>query len=348
MTIPRHISLLVLLCGTILVAQVRDGKPVSILASVTDSRDRFVDNLRQQDFELREDGKEQSITAFKTFRNTASSVGVLVDVSGSMKSRLNSTINAIDDFAGDLYKDDELFLMPFAETPRIASDYGDGRSEFHRELWKLTPSGNPALYDSVIEAVRKLQMGRESRRVLLIVSHGGDLVSAASPAVAIRTIRESDVLVYCLGIPPSIGSPFDGVSNYSSGQISLPQGGRSPQTPLPFPRTIPIPVPGGGPPRPVPVPLPGSADRVEDTMDMDALRALAQAGVGLAWRIRDRSGLCEPIDRVLSQIRSELHSQYAIGFTPNHPLKDNQWHDVTIRVKEPGYRVDSRSEYLGK
>jgi len=83
-------------------------------------------------------------------------------------------------------------------------------------------------------------------------------------------------------------------------------------------------------------------------MDMDALRALAEAGGGEAWRVRDRSGLGEPIDRVLSQIRSELRSQYAIGFVPNHPLKDNQWHQVTIRVKESGYSVSSRREYVGK
>jgi VWFA-related protein len=325
---------------------------VSILASVTDSRGRFIDDLRQQDFELFEDGKNQTITEFKTFRDTASSVGVLVDTSGSMRTRLNDAIDAIDEFANDLYNYDEHFLMPFADKQRIASDYGDGRPEFLRELWRLTASGNPALYDSVIEAIRKLRMGRESRRVLLIVSHGGDLVSSASPALAIREIRQSDVLVYCLGIPAPFGNQFGGSSNYLPGQISVPQqrGGQNPQNPFPLPdgRTIPFPAPGGPRPVPLPVPTPVPSNRVEDTMDLDALQALAEAGGGKAWRVRDRSGRGEPLERILSQIRSELRGQYAIGFTPEHPLKDEKWHSVTIRVKQPGYSVRSRSEYIGK
>ena len=88
-----------LLIATVLAAQVRDGKPVSILVSVTDDRGRFVDNLQQQDFELREEGKEQTISEFKTFRNTASSIGVIVDVSASMKNRLPDAIDAIDEYA---------------------------------------------------------------------------------------------------------------------------------------------------------------------------------------------------------------------------------------------------------
>jgi len=335
-----------LLIATVLAAQVRDGKPVSILVSVTDDRGRFVDNLQQQDFELREEGKEQTISEFKTFRNTASSVGVIVDVSASMKNRLPDAIDAIDEFVGTLHKNDELFLMPFADIPRVAADYGDGRSEFHRELSRLTNSGNPALYDSIIEAIHKLRLGHESRRVLLIVSHGGDLVSNATPLGAIRAIHESDVLVYCLGIPAPFGSNFNGASNDFAGQIVIGQPGTSPQNPFPLPgRTIPIPVPGRPAPLPVPVPAP---NRIEDTLDMDALKALAEAGEGQAWRVQDRRGRGEPLGRIMSQIRSELRSQYAIGFSPDHPLKDNQWHDVTIRVKQPGYTVHSRAQYIGK
>jgi hypothetical protein len=81
---------------------------------------------------------------------------------------------------------------------------------------------------------------------------------------------------------------------------------------------------------------------------MNALQALAEAGGGRAWRVRDRQGRGEPLERILAQIRSELRSQYAIGFAPDHPVKDNQWHSVTIRVKESGYSVRSRKDYMGK
>ena len=117
----RHKAAFALLFfAAILAAQVRDGKPVTLLASVTDERGRFVDDLRMQDFELREDGKDQAITDFKTFRNTASSVGVLVDVSASMKNRLTDATNAIDEFLGDLHRDKHWgcrkLLLPPAEN----------------------------------------------------------------------------------------------------------------------------------------------------------------------------------------------------------------------------------------
>src|SRR5262245_20833796 len=102
-----------LFSAAILSAQVRDSKMVSILASVTDSRGRSISDLTQDDFEIRVDDKAQAITQFKSFRNAASSVGVLVDVSASMKSRLTDAIDAIDEFVGDLHRDDEIFLMPF-------------------------------------------------------------------------------------------------------------------------------------------------------------------------------------------------------------------------------------------
>ena len=272
-----------------LMAQVRDGKHVSLLASVTDSRGRFIDGLAQQDFELREDGKDQVISQFITFRNTPSSVGVLVDTSASMKTRLTDATNAIDDFVEDLHKNDELFLMPFADQP-----------------------------------------------------------SSATLTGAIRAIRDSVVLVYCLGVPAPFGPAFRQSSNNFAGQIVVTQPGRSPQNPFPMPdgRTIPVPIPGR--PDSVPVPLPSRSDRVEDTLDMDTLQALADAGAGRAWRVRDRQGRGEALDRILAQIRSELRSQYAIGFTPDHPLRDNRWHSVTIRIKDFDYSVRSRKEYLGK
>lgn len=334
-------ALTFLFFASILAAQVRAGKSVSILASVTDSRGRFVGDLRQQDFDLREDGKDQVITEFKTFRNTASSVGVLVDSSASMKARLPDAIDAIEEFVGDLLKDDELFLMPFADEPRLASDYGDGRAEFRRELWKLTARGDPALFDSIIEAVRKLKLGHESREVLVIVSHGGDLVSGVSRVSAIRAIRESDVLVYCLGIPAMFGPAFKESSNNFAGQISIPQG----PFPLPDGRTIPLPMPGR---TPIPLPVPAPSDRIADSLDMNMLQELAEAGGGRAWRVRDRQGRGESLDRILAQIRSELRSQYAIGFTPHRAENDNQWHNVSIRVKESGYTVRSRTEYIRK
>ena len=343
----RRIQLLVgvLLLAPLLGAQVKDGSPATFLATVTDSRGRALGDLRQEDFELREDGKDQKIASFMTFRKTASSVGILLDVSGSMRPKLAKATNAIEDILDGLYKDDETFLMPFADRSEVVSDYTDHRVELVTKLRRLSTGGETALYDAIAEGIRKLIQGHETRKVLVLFSDGADSVSGLSYNQIMRMLRESNIILYGIGIPAGLNSGFYAPATNFAGQIVIGVP-RSNPNPFPIPGTgIPLPIPG----RPIPLPTPKNPDDTGDTVNMSVLESFAEVTGGRAWRIEDpqrRVGM--PIDRIVSQLVSELRNQYLIGFVPEHPLKDGQWHRVLIRTKELGSSVRTRAEYLGK
>ncbi len=328
-------------------AQVKNASPVTFLAAVNDSRGRAIGDLRQDDFELREDGKDLKIASFATFRNIPSSVGILLDVSGSMRPKLAKATNAVEDFVNGLHRDDETFLMPFANRSTVASDYSDGRSELIHVLRRLQAEGETALYDAIADGIRKLQQGHNrQRKVLVLFSDGADSISGTKYEQVMRLLRESDVILYGIGIPAGFGSVFYAPGSNFAGQVVI-QGPRGPApVPFPIPGTgIPLPIPG----RPLPLPAPKSPDDTGDTVNMSLLDAFAQVTGGRSWRVEDpQRRIGEPLDRIVTQMLSELRNQYLIGFVPEHPLKDGQWHSVLIRTKESGTNVRTRKEYLGK
>jgi VWFA-related protein len=330
----------------LLAAQVKDGATVTVLATVTDGRGRFIGDLRQDDFELREDGKDQKITSFTTFRNSPSSVGILLDVSGSMRPKLANATNGIEDFALDLYKGDEVFLMSFAEETTVVSDYDDSRVELTNKVRRLRANGEGAVYDAINDGLRKVRMGRYQRKILVLFSDGADSISGLSYDQIVRVLRESDVILYCIGIPAGFGSVFYTPSSNFAGQIVIQAPRGTGPMPFPIPGTgIPLPVPG----RPIPLPTPKNPDDTGDTVNMSVLNALAETTGGKAWRVQDpQRRIGEPMDRILAQIISELRNQYLIGFVPDHPLKDGQWHSILVRTKELGNSVRTRKEYRGK
>src|SRR4030095_8563115 len=114
------IGLQLILVSILLAAQLRPGDPlVKIVATVTDARGRYVTDLGPEDFLVREDGVDQKIGLFSPPANKPLNIGILLDTSGSMQRKIVRASNAIEDFVADLHKDDDIFLMSFADQPRL-------------------------------------------------------------------------------------------------------------------------------------------------------------------------------------------------------------------------------------
>ncbi|HZI50813.1 MAG TPA: VWA domain-containing protein [Terriglobia bacterium] len=327
--------------------QVNDKALIQVIATVTDNRGRVISDLKVEDFELRQDDKSRKIESFVTLRDTPSSVGILLDTSGSMRNKIAAASAAIEDVVNGLHRSDQVFLMSFAEEARLVADSSDGRAELVQRLRRLTAQGEGAIYDAIHEGLFKINQARDQRKVILLVTDGADSVSARTFEQIMRELEESNVLLYAFGIPAAFGIGFSGPADNFAPQIILqpPQRGGQPlPIPLPGGRTIPIPIPDG---RPQPVPR-ENEDRGK-TVNMSVLSAMTEATGGRAWRVEDRTGRSgEPIDRIVAQIRSELRGQYLLSFVPDHPLKDGQWHEVSVRAKDPGHNVRVKKEYFAK
>jgi len=361
----------VLLTVPIIAGQLKvDVALVTVIATVTDDLGRHVSDLTEDDFVIYEDGKQQAISHFSQSEDLPVSMGVVLDTSGSMERKISAATTAVERFIRDVHRDDDIFLMTFSNRPVVVQDFTDDRIKLSRALGRVTVGGGTALYDAIESSVRKIRDGIHDKKAILLISDGEDTSSEATYDDALAAVRESEVLVYALGITPTGGflSERSPVPTRGPSGPTGPNGRRGPTTGgggggtfgIPFP--IPLPIPGGGQ-RPPRFPLqpeqqsPGrnggttvQVGRGGDTVDITILNGFADASGGRAWLLSggwaDNRG--REIQQALDEIAAELRNQYNIGYYPTHDMKDGKWHRIEIRAKNRRYHVRARKEYFGK
>jgi VWFA-related protein len=329
-------------------AQLRvDVRLVNVVATVTDSKGRYVDGLKASDFTLEEDGIPQQISHFSYSNDLPVSVGIVLDTSTSMERKITTATRAVDRFLRTIHEDDEIFLMTFDNSARIRQDFTSDREKLWSALYKVKLSWGTSLYDAVIQAMDKLRKGKYPKKAILLISDGVDTSSDQDFRVARLAVRESEFLVYALGIAPDYGTRGP-MSEGQQGPVTSPGGtGRTGPT-------IPSPIPGvGSGPFPIPLPGPGrrqfprGSNASLDTVDMNVLETFAEDSGGDAWLITPdtrRNRLQDALD----QIADELRNQYTLAYYPGHDLSDGKWHRIELTLQNPEYNIRYKRDYLGK
>lgn len=168
---------------------------VEVYVSVTDSRGEPVKDLRQEDFEVREDGVVQSLSTF-TAGNLPLSVALAVDRSFSMTgSRLTLATSAARAFLEELRPADESMILAIGSRVEILEPLSTTRAAQLAALSRLDAFGTTGLHDAVIEAIAAVQPAR-GRRALVLLSDGADRYSRATAPEALDAARGSDVMIY--------------------------------------------------------------------------------------------------------------------------------------------------------
>jgi VWFA-related protein len=235
------------------------------------------------------------------------SIGIVLDASLSMESKIRTAQRAVDRFLSMIHKDDEAFVMTFAMRAALIADFTSDRTTLRNALLTgVNVSGGTSLYDSLYQALQKVQQGRYQKKAVLLVTDGEDTTSLTHFDKALQYIREADMLVYSIGIK---GAP---IFDMGAGPVSGSAGLRAMNN---------------------------------TTVDMKVLNRFGDASGGRAWEIAE-AAFGKNMDAVLDTIAAELRNQYSIGYYPTHPVKDGQWHSVRIRMKNPGYVARGRKEYL--
>jgi len=179
---------------------------VNVTATVTDSTGRFVSGLRQDDFVVYEDDQPQTVTHFSSDRVPVS-LGVALDTSASMAGeKIESARSALDRFMYDLLSpQDEIFLYRFSNDPVLLQSWTTDRQLLSRALSRLSPHGGTALYDAVAEAIPLTQKGQNRKKALVLLTDGNDTSSTTRIRDVQQLIRESETMVYAIGIDCSGG-----------------------------------------------------------------------------------------------------------------------------------------------
>jgi len=321
------------LAAATLVAQSPDGfsfrsgvELINVTASVTDDDGRFVAGLRKEDFSVFEDGQPQEVTHFSNERVPVS-LGIILDASGSMTpDKMSAARSAIDRFIYDLLgKDDELFFLEFSNRPDLVQEWTTDRRAISRAVARVSPAGGTAMYDAISDALPLAGIGRHPKKALLVISDGNDTNSRTSVGELRQLIRESEVLVYALGVDGT------SVTTRSGPTIQLP-------VPMPFP------FPGRGPQRRRPPPIIGGGGaRVPpaERVNAGALRQITDDTGGRTEIVRGFGDL----DNATARIADELSKQYYLGYVSTG-TKDGRWHAIRVEVRDRRLAVRARRGYI--
>jgi VWFA-related protein len=307
---------------------------INVTATVSDASGRFVSGLRAEDFVVYEDDKPVAVTHFNAERVPVS-LGIALDTSGSMAgTKIQEAQGALDRFLFDLLdKQDEIFLYRFSNVPVLLQDWTRDRALLSRALGRITPNGGTAMYDAVADAIPLAQKGQNRKKALLLISDGNDTASSTSVREVKAQIRESEVLVYAIGI--------DGESETVAPRTLPPPRFPIPQ-PFPGGRGRPIyPPPIGGRPGGGGGSWPRARAGNDDRVNVAALRDMTDDSGGRTEIVRDARDL----NPSTASIADELSKQYYLGYQASG-AKDGRWHSIRVEVRNRTYRVRARRGYV--
>jgi len=188
----------------------------------------FVRGLRQQDFELFEDGVAQPISSFVN-ENAPLDLVLAVDISGSMESALPDVKAAVRQLLSKLRPGDAATLVGFNDTFFVAAEREKDRKTREEAVDLLTSWGGTALYDATVRALD--MVSREwGRKGVVIFSDGDDRHSLTPRETAMARVQASDAMLYTVG--------FGGGATVPALRTSLESYARSTGGRAFFPRTV--------------------------------------------------------------------------------------------------------------
>jgi VWFA-related protein len=204
---PRTRALLT--CGVCLAASVAIGAQtfrarldlVQVTVSVTDANGRLITGLTKDDFQVWEDGLEQTVAQF-TDERVPVSLGVLLDASDSMRGQpVVDARGALDRFMGHLLRpEDEAFVATFNHSASLASRWRTPPSLLTNVLGGLQPTGGTAMYDALVETASLFSKRVNGRAAIVVISDGADTASDRTLYQAVDVVRRADMFVYAIAI----------------------------------------------------------------------------------------------------------------------------------------------------
>jgi VWFA-related protein len=181
-----------------------DAELVVLHVTVKDKRGAHIGGLPREAFRILESGRPQTVTFF-TNQDTPATIGLLIDSSGSMRPHYELTIAAARAFADASHPEDEWFALGFNENVRRvlpeAAPFTSNTDVLGEALSRgLTVRGRTALYDAISTGLDYLDHGQQERKVLVVVSDGGDNASSTTLRDLIARIESSNVLIHAVGL----------------------------------------------------------------------------------------------------------------------------------------------------
>jgi len=176
---------------------------VVLRATVRDGKGAPVSGLKKESFQVYEDKVLQQIESF-SHDDIPVTVGLVIDSSGSMRPKRTDVIGAALAFVHSSNPEDQIFVLNFNEHVSLGlpanSPFTSNTAQLEAALSRNVISGMTALYDAIATGLEQLQKGKWDKKVLIVVSDGGDNASKRNLAQIMSMVNQSNAVIYTMGI----------------------------------------------------------------------------------------------------------------------------------------------------
>jgi VWFA-related protein len=179
----------------------RNVDEVVLNATVLDDHQHMVTTLAKDDFKVAEDGVAQTITSFQ-HQDIPISLGILVDNSGSMRTKRQAVNSSALDLVHASNPDDESFVVNFSDEAYIDQDFTANVNKLRDGLSHIDSKGGTALYDAIMASADYLtKNAKRPKQVLLVITDGEDNASSTTLEETVRRIQDlQGPVVYSIGL----------------------------------------------------------------------------------------------------------------------------------------------------
>jgi Ca-activated chloride channel homolog len=202
---------------------------VLVPVTVMDHSGKTLQGLDSSHFTVLDDQKPRPIVSFSN-DDASCSVGLVMDISGSMRQTLGSMRDLAHAFLGAANPQDEFFLLAVSTDPEAVSGFTSDVAAVERSIESASAGGATALIDTVYLGLRTMRGAKNPRRAMLIFSDGMDNHSRYSKAELMRTAQEADVQIYTIMVnnpAAETGIPFRPTMIRKPGEQSPDAQGRT-------------------------------------------------------------------------------------------------------------------------
>lgn len=188
------------LCASVAAAQDEDetirvdSSLVVVNATITDAKGKPVLGLKQNQFQIFEDGKEQKIEIFAAEKTPFAAV-ILLDSSGSMEQRVSLARSAAIQFLDRLRTDDVTAIYNFDSKISLVQDFSGSR-DIYEGVFDIKSNGMTVLNDAIFKAAEELGRRPEQRRAIIVLSDGADTQSRRSADKALKAALAANATIY--------------------------------------------------------------------------------------------------------------------------------------------------------
>ena len=361
---------------------------VTIPVIVSDQSDRYVPDLRQDEFSIFEDGVQQQVAFFDTV-TAPFHVILMLDTSASTQDKLTQIQRAAIKFTEQLQPADRIKVVSFDDQIRDLCDFSNDRAVIEWAIKGTQPGHGTKLYDAMRLAINKLQ-SIKGRKAIVIFTDGVDSYSdRATYEENRRALQESGIIVYPIRYETRADVEELIRRQQRSGQgvdLGSILGGRNTGAPPTTPKTFPSEDDG-----PLPIPtgstggVPGilgkikvsrdppsggsQDDRNTDNRDarnpdrrpvsndntsteLDAMYATGDAYLNdLATETGGtlyRADSLFYLPDVFAKIAAELRTQYSLGYYPAQSARDGKYHKLRVKLSRKDVTVRARPGYRAR